>query len=106
MDMPPDQITHRLTDSLRMLRDKDEVNALVTMHVQLLHVRRRLLAHRRRRVDALRLIDHDQIVCFGFFVPLAQPRFVNLDMLDSQIANPVDQHATPFRNLRQQPDRM
>ncbi|KGD39143.1 hypothetical protein DO72_3747 [Burkholderia pseudomallei] len=106
VDMPPDQIAHRLTDSLRMLRDKDEVNALVTVHMQLLHIRRRLLAYRRRRIDALRLIDHDQILRFRLFVPLTQPRFVNLDVLDCQISNTVDQHATPLRNFRQQPNRM
>lgn len=101
-----DEIAHRLADALRMLRDDDEVNAHMSMNVQLLDVRRRLLACGRRWVDALGLIDDDQVVRLRVHMPLPQPRFINFDVLDGKVANAIDQHATPFRKLRQQPHRI
>ncbi|KGD12758.1 hypothetical protein DP42_2458 [Burkholderia pseudomallei] len=111
VDMPPDQIAHRLTDSLRMLRDKDEVNALVTVHMQLLHIRRRLLAYRRRRIDALRLIDHDQSCASAFratdATKVRQSRRARLPDLEyrrpardapSQFSSATKPHAASYRS--------
>lgn len=72
--------------------------------VQLLNVGRRLLTCRRRWIDALRLVNDNQVVRLRVHMPLPQPRFVNLNVLDSQIANSVYEYTAILGNLLEEPN--
>ncbi|KVM54337.1 hypothetical protein WK30_14790 [Burkholderia vietnamiensis] len=80
--MVSDEITDRLIQTLRMLRDQNEIHAEMAMHVQLLNILSRLHAHRNRRPNALHFIDHDQIIWLTMLPPLSDPLLVNQYVID------------------------
>ncbi|KVE77392.1 hypothetical protein WI99_33495 [Burkholderia cepacia] len=105
MHVTPDQITDRLVHSLRMLGDHDDVDTIVTVHVQLFDVFGGFYRGTYWRPVALHLVNDQHITWLHTFPPSAYERLVDLNVIDCQIANTIHKYSTSaLRQLVSKPD--